>query len=89
MLYKNVCGFNLNLIRTTLFIGTYDIFGTLTLIILNYEFFAPSELREKKLSQKFVCDFCDAFFSANATADLYLVLLGGHNGSDFVDSRCI
>jgi hypothetical protein len=43
MLYKNFCGINLNLIRAALFIGIYDIFGTLTLIILNYEFFAPCE----------------------------------------------
>lgn len=43
MFYKNLCGINLNLIRAALFIGTYDIFGTLTLIILNYEFFAPCE----------------------------------------------
>lgn len=43
MFYKNCCGINLNLIRAALFIGTYDIVGTLTLIILNIEFFTPSE----------------------------------------------
>ena len=42
MLYKNVCGINLNLIKAALFIGTYDIFGTITLIVLEIEFFSQS-----------------------------------------------
>ena len=42
MLYKNICGINLNLIKAALFIGTYDIFGTITLIVLEIEFFSQS-----------------------------------------------
>lgn len=43
MLYQNICGlFNLNLIKAALFIGCYDIFGTIMLIILEIEFFSQS-----------------------------------------------
>jgi hypothetical protein len=44
MLYRNICGLELNLIKAALFIGTYDIFGTITLIVLEVEFFRQSEL---------------------------------------------
>lgn len=43
MLFKNICGLNLNLIKAALFIGTYDIFGTITLIIVEIEFFSESK----------------------------------------------
>lgn len=42
MLYKNIFGFNLNLIKSALCIGLYDIFGTIMLIILEIEFFSQS-----------------------------------------------
>lgn len=42
MLYKNIFGFNLNLIKSALFIGIYDIFGTVLLIIMEIEFFSQS-----------------------------------------------
>lgn len=42
MLYKNICGYNLNLIKAAMFIGCYDIFGTITLIIVEIEFFSQS-----------------------------------------------
>lgn len=42
MLYKNICGFNLNLIKSALFVGCYDIFGIITLIIMEIEFFTNS-----------------------------------------------
>lgn len=44
MLFKNICGYNLNLIKAAVFIGCYDIFGTLMLIILEIEFFSQSIL---------------------------------------------
>ena len=66
MLYKNFCGINLNLIRVALFIGVYDIFGTLTLIILNIEFFAPSKIEWDKVLM--------AFFPHNVTDLIWLNL---------------
>jgi len=58
MLYKNICGINLNLIKAALFIGTYDIFGTITLIILEIEFFSQStyfaEVNENNLTRRVV-----------------------------------
>lgn len=42
MMYKNICGYNLNLIKAALCIGCYDIFGTIALIVLEIEFFSES-----------------------------------------------
>lgn len=42
MFYKNIFGFNLNLIKTALVIGIYDIFGTVLLIVMEIEFFSLS-----------------------------------------------
>jgi hypothetical protein len=42
MLYKNIFGFNLNLIKSALVIGIYDIFGTVLLIVMEIEFFSQS-----------------------------------------------
>lgn len=44
MFYKNICGFNLNLIKAALFIGCYDIFGIFVLIVMEIEFFFQSML---------------------------------------------
>ncbi|KAG5680893.1 hypothetical protein PVAND_010372 [Polypedilum vanderplanki] len=46
MLYKNICGLNLNLIKVALFIGTYDIFGTITLIFIEFEFFKQMQTQQ-------------------------------------------
>lgn len=42
MLYTSVFGFNIDLIKASLVIGCYDIFGTIMLIILEIEFFSQS-----------------------------------------------
>lgn len=42
MLYKNIFGFNLNLIKSALVIGIYDIVGTVLFIYMEIEFFAES-----------------------------------------------
>lgn len=43
MLYKNICGINLNLIKAALVIGIYDIFGIVLLIIIEFQFLAESK----------------------------------------------
>ncbi|CRK98292.1 CLUMA_CG011654, isoform A [Clunio marinus] len=40
MLYKNICGINLNLIKSALVIGCYDIFAIIMLIIVEVEYFS-------------------------------------------------
>lgn len=87
MLYKNICGFNLNLIRATLVIGAYDIFGTLTMIILNIEFFRESETFFCTVKGQLIM-ILFYFFSACTAINLHLMLFNWFNGSNFINSWC-
>lgn len=46
MLYKNIFGYNLNLIKAAIAIGMYDICTTIILIVMEIEFFFKSKSKE-------------------------------------------